>query len=135
MTRRNKHPAPPYRFCQTCPFDANVLHRKRNKTMKRRLHYWNREDTILALDLYLRLSDDDIIPANDEIGKIAELLGVSAHALCVKIIQFRSLDPTKDGLNISKPHRSSKMVMEVWEEFSEDEGALRTACDIILADV
>lgn len=54
---------------------------------------WSREETILALDLYLKINFSKIGKDNVEIIRLANLIGRTPSSVAMKICNIASFDP------------------------------------------
>lgn len=78
---------------------------------------WTREELILAMNLYCKISFGSIHYRNPKIIALAELLGRTPGSVSYKLANLASIDPAlarKGATNASKLDRS------VWEEFFAD---------------
>ena len=94
-------------------------------------HDWTRDDTIIALDLYFRLPDEEVKESNPELVEAAKWIGAKPGSVRMKIQNFRGLDPQKQHLSGLRHH--NQWDKEVWGEFNSDKEALRKARDLIVA--
>ncbi|MBN1856205.1 MAG: hypothetical protein JW846_04555 [Dehalococcoidia bacterium] len=104
---------------------------------------WSREELILALDLYFRLSPSKASPHHPEVVATTEALHrLHVHAqevrtpnfrspasVGMKLCNFRRLDPDYHGVGLKA---GSKGEISVWNEFSADRERLaRVAKDLM----
>lgn len=96
-----------------------------------KLFDWQRDELILALDVYLRIRPAPPSPAMPEVSDLSKLLqSANLHpasdrpsnfrspaSVVMKLMNFRSLDPTYAGRGLAA---GSKEDREVWTEFSQD---------------
>ncbi len=85
---------------------------------------WSREETILAFNLYCRIPFSKTTQDNDEVRKLAELLGRSPGSVSMKLRNLGHHDPTLREERIQGLRHTSRMDSRVWEEFHEDWEAL-----------
>ena len=103
---------------------------------------WNRDELILALDLYFRVEPskiDDTHPDVMALSIILNLLPVpegkidlsyrNPNGVALKLQNFRTLDPAQEGKGMS---HGGRMDAEIWREFARDRGKLREAAGEIL---
>ena len=81
---------------------------------------WNREETILAFDLYCRTPFGKIGQSNPDIIELANLLGRTPGSVGLKMHNLAHHDPELQSRNVSAMAHGSKLDLEVFEEFSED---------------
>ena len=85
---------------------------------------WNREETILALDLYCRIPFSKISSKNKDIIELATLLGRSPNSVSLKLSNFASMDKKLQNRNIVGMKNRSKLDEEIYEEFDNSWGEL-----------
>lgn len=81
---------------------------------------WSREETILALDLYLKINFSKIGKDNVEIIRLANLIGRTPSSVAMKICNIASFDPLIKKRNISGLSNASKLDGLIFEEFSKN---------------
>lgn len=80
---------------------------------------WTREELILALYLYYVTPFSKISASrNDEIKGLASIIGRSASAVALKMVNFASLDSRLKQRNISGMKNASKADSAIWNEFN-----------------
>lgn len=79
---------------------------------------WNREETMIAFNLYSKMPFGSIHSDNPRVVKLADMLGRPPGSLSWKMCNLASLDPK---LSI-KGTRIAKMERVVWDEFNADPG-------------
>lgn len=84
--------------------------------MKERI-LWNREQLILAINLYCKIPFGKLHKTNPEIIKLATLLGRTPSALTWKLVNFASFDPSLQARGIKGAQNTSKLDREIWDEF------------------
>ena len=94
---------------------------------------WNREETILAYDLYCRTPFGKIHSGNNDIINLAKLLGRTPGSVALKMSNLAHLDP-----ELRKRHRTgmahgSKLDAEVSNEFMNDWSGLSYQAQLILS--
>ena len=78
---------------------------------------WERDELILAINLYCKTPFGRIHVRNPEIIELAMLLGRTPGSVSYKLANFASIDPSLDRKGASNVSRLDK---EVWHEFFED---------------
>lgn len=78
---------------------------------------WNRDEIILALDLYFRIPFSKISQNNKDVIALAELLGRSAGSVGLKLANLASLDPELKKRNIGGMQNASKLDAIIFKEF------------------
>jgi len=78
---------------------------------------WNREELMLAINLYCKTPFGRLHKDNPDIIKLAGLLGRTPSALAWKLVNFASLDPSLQARGIKGAQHVSKLDKEIWEEF------------------
>ncbi len=78
---------------------------------------WNREELMLAINLYCKTPFGRLHKGNTEIIELSKLLGRTPSALTWKLVNFASLDPSLQARGIKGAQNSSKLDKEIWEEF------------------
>jgi 5-methylcytosine-specific restriction protein A len=101
---------------------------------------WQRDELILALDLYVRLGrvvGDDTAPEVVTLSGLLNQLPIHAarpdavrfrnpNGVALKLANFRAIDQPGRGMS-----RGNKLDRVVWEEFSGDEKRLRAVAEVI----
>ena len=80
---------------------------------------WNREELILAFNLYSKTPFGRIDQRNPEIIALAQILGRTAASVTWKLSNFARLDPALKARGIKGASHGSKREIEVWNEFNE----------------
>jgi putative restriction endonuclease len=81
---------------------------------------WNREELILAFDLYCRIPFEKTKANNPQVIELAKLLKRSPASVARKLGNFGSFDPSLQERQISGLIHRSKLDGEVWLEFNND---------------
>lgn len=81
---------------------------------------WNREELILAFNLYCRTPFGRIHYRNPEIIALAKSIRRTPSAVSWKLANFASLDPLLKSRNIAGARHASKLDREIWDEFNGD---------------
>lgn len=78
---------------------------------------WNRQELMLAINLYCKTPFGRLHKGNPDIIRLAELLGRTPSALAWKLVNFASIDPSLQARGIKGAQNSSKLDKKIWEEF------------------
>ncbi|MCY4043202.1 MAG: HNH endonuclease [Candidatus Dadabacteria bacterium] len=78
---------------------------------------WNREETIICLDLYFRIPFSKSRASHSEVVKVAKLIDRSPAAVNLKVGQFGSLDPNLSKKGITGLAHTSALDRKIWKEF------------------
>lgn len=81
---------------------------------------WNRDETILAFDLYCRTPFGKISQSNPEIIELAKLLGRTPGSVGLKMHNLAHYDPELKKRNVTAMAHGSKLDEEIYIEFSSD---------------
>ena len=81
---------------------------------------WNREETILAFELYCRTSFSKITQGNPDIIELAKLLGRTPGSVGLKMHNLAHYDPELQKRNVTAMAHGSKLDGKIFEEFSQD---------------
>ena len=90
-------------------------------------HYgtlWNREELILAFELYCRIPFQKTKANNREVQDLASLLHRTPAAVARKLGNFGAFDPALQKVDIKGLTHTSKLDREIWDEFHADWNAL-----------
>ena len=81
---------------------------------------WNREETILAFDLYCHTSRSKISRNNPDVINLANLLGRTPGSVALKMHNLAHYDPVLIEKNLVSMSHGSKLDEEVFNEFCKD---------------
>ena len=81
---------------------------------------WTREELLVALNLYHKLTFGQLHFRNPAIIALAEKLGRSAGSLAMKLNNFASLDPVQQLRGIKGLRGTGALDRTVWNEFHEN---------------
>jgi len=81
---------------------------------------WSYEETILALNLYLKTSYGRIHHLNPDIIELSKILDRSPNAVALKLANLASLDPALKKAGKKGFDHRSKMDDVIWEEYKEN---------------
>lgn len=93
---------------------------------------WNREELIMAFNLYCKLPFGKIHYRNPEIIKLAEFINRTPSAVAWKLSNFASHDPTLKERNIKGAKNSGKLDKMIFEEFYNNWEKLATESEILI---
>ncbi len=94
---------------------------------------WQRNELILAFNLYCKIPFGRIHNRNPDIISLSESIGRSPSAVSWKLANFARLDPSLQERNIVGATHGSKGEIEIWEEFKDDWQALVFESERLLA--
>jgi putative restriction endonuclease len=86
--------------------------------MVRRREIWNRDELVVAFNLYCRIPFGRIHKGNPNIIEVARALKRTPSALAMKMVNFASLDPAQKKRNVRGLRHGSKQDQVIWEEFT-----------------
>jgi len=78
---------------------------------------WNREESILAFDLYCRIPFQKTKANNPAVKELATLLGRTPASVARKLGNFGAFDPMLQRVQIKGLTHTSKLDREIWNEF------------------
>jgi 5-methylcytosine-specific restriction protein A len=107
---------------------------------------WNRDELILALDLYFRFHPSHISKKHEaviDLSRILNMLALNAdkpdpdkfrnpNGVYMKLCNFLRYDPDYPGVGFQ---RGGHLEEVIWEEFANDRGRLREVADLIKSRV
>lgn len=99
--------------------------------MKFRL--WNREELILALNLYLKLPFGKLHHGNPEIIHLAQIIDRTPNSVAMRLSNFASVDPFHINRGIKGLTGGIKQVEPIWNEFINNKEDLLFESENILA--
>jgi len=99
---------------------------------------WTREQLMVALNVYHKLTFGQIYARQPVIVELAERLGRGPNSVAMKLLNFASLDPVLKLRGIKGLERASALDRDVWKEFHDNlneavpasEEALRSLFDV-----
>lgn len=94
---------------------------------------WSREETILAYDLYCKISFNKISQSNQDIKKLARLIGRTPGSVALKMHNLAHFDPELKKRNVSAMAHGSKLDEEIFREFCTDWTELSYQAQLIKA--
>jgi putative restriction endonuclease len=81
---------------------------------------WSREELVIAMNLYCKLSFGQIHYRTPIIIEVSEKLGRTPSSLAMKLANFASLDPELQARGIKALQGASRADREIWREFHEN---------------
>jgi len=103
--------------------------------MKEGQKLWTREELILAVNLYCKLPFGRLHRLNPEVISLANLIGRTASAVALKLVNFASLDPSLQARGIKGAVNSSNLDREIWNEFFNHWDVLPFESEKLLAKI
>ncbi len=94
---------------------------------------WNREETILAFDLYCRTPFGKISQSNPDIIELAAMLGRTPGSVGLKMHNLAHYDPKLQERNVKAMAHGSKLDGEIFAEFSRNWSELSYQAQLIKA--
>ena len=85
--------------------------------MKPGQNLWTRDELLLAINLYCKLTFGQMHSRNPAIIALAGLLNRTPSSIALKLVNFASLDPSLSQAGMSN---ASKLDRQVWSEFYAD---------------
>ncbi len=101
--------------------------------MKEVNRLWTREELILALNLYLKLSFGKLHSRTPEIIHLANILGRTPSSIAMRLNNFASVDPYHQQRGIGGLPGGRKQVEPIWNEFINNKEDLLFESERILA--
>ena len=99
--------------------------------MKPGQRLWTRDELLLAINLYCKLTFWQLHSRNPEIIALSGLLNRTPSSVALKLVNFASLDPSLAQAGMSN---ASKLDREVWNEFYADWSGRAYESEKLLAD-
>lgn len=96
---------------------------------------WQREELLLALNLYCRLPFGQYHNRNPEIIKLAGFIGRTPGAVAMKLSNFASFDPYHQSRGIKGLQNAGQADRDIWNEFSANWHELAVESEIIYAQL
>ncbi|AXY76819.1 HNH endonuclease [Paraflavitalea soli] len=102
--------------------------------MKEPIRLWTRDELILALNLYLKLPFGKMDSHTPEVMHLASLIGRTANAIAMRLVNFASVDPFHQQRGIKGLDGGIKQVQPIWDEFIDNKAELLFESERILAE-
>lgn len=90
---------------------------------------WTKDQLKLAFHLYCQLPFGKLHSRNPEIIELAKLIGRTADALAMKLVNFASLDPAITSTGRKGLSKASNLDREIWADFHADWEGLALECE------
>ena len=94
---------------------------------------WNREELIVAFNLYCKIPFGRITSKNPEIINLAKIIRRTPSAVALKLVNFARLDPELQKRKIAGMSHGSKSEGEIWNEFHGNWSELAFESETLLA--
>lgn len=94
---------------------------------------WTREEMILVLGLYLRLPFGKFHHGNQEVIRMAHLIGRTPSSVAMRLSNYAALDPMLQARGVIGLTGGADKCRSYWEEFSSNKEALLFECAKIQA--
>lgn len=101
--------------------------------MKQGQKLWTREELILAVNLYCKLPFGRLHRLNSEVIHLAKLIGRTPSSIAYKLVNFASLDPSLKARGIKGAANTSKLDVEICNEFFNNWDTLPFESEKLLA--
>ena len=88
--------------------------------MKASHRKWSREEMIVVLALYFRVSFEQSSQTNLEVMRVARIIGRESSAVRLRICNFRSFDPRLQEKGIAGLRNTGVLAKNIWDEFQTD---------------
>lgn len=95
---------------------------------------WTRDEMILVLNLYLKLPFGKMDRRNPDVIHLANIIGRSANAVALRLVNYASYDPQLKQRGISGMAHGGKKCGEFWNEFINNRELLLFESERILAE-
>jgi hypothetical protein len=92
---------------------------------------WTEEQVKLAFHLYCQLPYGRIHGRNPEIISLAKVIGRTADALAMKMLNIASIDPAITSTGRAGLGNASTLDRQVWDEFHSDWERLAVECELL----
>ena len=96
---------------------------------------WDRQELILAINLYFKTEFGKIHNRNPEIIKLAKYLNRSPSSVRWKLVNFTSFDPSLKKRGIKGATHTSKLDKKVWDEFYNNLDVLSFESEKLFAEL
>ena len=96
---------------------------------------WDRQELILAINLYFKTEFGKIHNRNPEIIKLAKYLNRSPSSVGWKLVNFASFDPSLKKRGIKGATHTSKLDKKVWDEFYNNLDVLSFESEKLFAEL
>lgn len=94
---------------------------------------WDREELIVAFNLYCKIPFTKIHYTNPLIIEVAKVIGRSPSSVALKLVNFARLDPELQKRNVGGMKHGSKSEELIWHEFNNNWEELSYQSEVLLA--
>ncbi len=94
---------------------------------------WTRDEMILVLNLYLKMPFGKMHKGNQDVIRMAQMIGRTPDAVAFRLANYASYDPQLKQRGVSGMSHGGKNVGKCWEEFFNDREKLLFESERILA--
>lgn len=94
---------------------------------------WNREQTIIALNLYCKIPFNKVSSTHPEILRVANIINRTPNSVKMKIGNFGSFDSELKNRGIVGLGNTSKLDETIWNEFNENWEKLAYESELLIA--
>ncbi|MBV9962255.1 MAG: HNH endonuclease [Parafilimonas sp.] len=101
--------------------------------MKEGQTLWNRDELILAINLYCKLPFGKMHKGNPSVKELAEIIDRSPDAVARKLGNFASFDPSLKARGIKGLPKAGKLSEKIWNEFYNNWDAALIESERLLA--
>ncbi len=96
---------------------------------------WSKAELILAFNLYLKIPFGKFHHSNNDIIRLAELIGRTPSAVSMRLSNFASVDPYHQQRGIKGLTGGIKQVQPIWDQFHKNKEELVFESERILAEI
>lgn len=96
---------------------------------------WNRNELLLALNLYCSLPFGQYHSHNNEIIWLAAYIDRTPSAVAMKLSNFASFDPSHQARGIKGLQNAGKADWEIWDDFHHNWSRLATESEIVYSQM
>ena len=100
--------------------------------MRRKI--WEREELVLAFNLYLKLSFGKMHKGNSEVINLSRLINRTPSSVAMRLANFASIDPFHQERGVVGLIGGRKQCQPIWDEFNENQEDLIFESERIIAD-
>ena len=94
---------------------------------------WNREELVLAFNLYVQIPFGQIGKSNPKVIELSNLLGRTPGSVAMRLANFVACDPFHQNRGVTGLKGGIKQCQPIWDEFAKDRAALLYESESILA--
>src|SRR5438477_1666252 len=101
--------------------------------MKEGEKLWSRDEIILALNLYTKLTFGQMNNSNKKVHELAKLIERTSGAVVRRLANFASLDPVQQARGIKGLPNAGNLAETIWKEFYENWDEVFEQSEMLLA--